>query len=346
MDNITQARALDKPRLQEKVRLLETYLKIGFDEPRGPALERIVDRAIRPIERQLGQRLGAWHDDKLVPVRELLLTTDITGTTLIQSEMHNAVTEGAKPAVCMRQALPTFEMAGPTRTFPYGSTGTYARKVAEGAEIPISNQDYTALSFTAEKYAERPMITDEMIEDSAYDVMALEIAYAGESVENALNQQMLTELLDGVTLEHNASGSNVGVKAVNSAVGLVEKAGFMADTLLMCSVAKTAVTGELIPTSYVGADQVMRGQLPPICGLQTWLCNVADASSTYIWDYDTTGDIGMLVVDSRKVGGIGMRRDITVEDCRDPVRQIKGVTVSARFDCDTGHGAAGARVKY
>jgi hypothetical protein len=319
-------------------RLLSTYLRLGLEEPGAAETKRIVEA--------LPRELTAYHDGKIEPVRELLLSTAIESTTLIQSEMYATVQEGAKFAQVMRNAVPVFQMKANQLSFPYGATGTYAGKVAEGAEIPIANQDYNIVSFTAQKYGVRPVITKEMVEDSLYDAIGMEVRYAGESVENSLNQLMLTELLDGAGNEHDASGSDLGIKSVSKAIGLIKADHFKPDTIVMAPEFETGLRGELPLTSYPGAESVSNGGAPPTMGLRSFVCDVADDSSTYTWEYNSDGDIGAVVFDSRKCGGIGMRRDITIERYADPIRDLMGMSVSARFDADTVFANAISRIEY
>ena len=167
-------------------KLLRTYLDIGLNQPTGRALER----AVSTIPREL----GTVFDGKVEPVRELLLSTAIESTNLIQTEMYATVVEGAEPFKVMRQALNVLPMNAATLDIPVGEVGSYAREVAEGAEVPISTQDYSKVTFTAKKIAERPVITDEMVADALYPVIELELRKAGAKLENKINQMAIVEI--------------------------------------------------------------------------------------------------------------------------------------------------------
>ena len=205
--------------------LFRTYAKIGIEEPNGRALEHIVETIPR--------ELGTVFDGKIEPVRELLLTTAIESTTLLQTEMHATVLEGAEPWKCMRQACVTLPMKANTLTIPVGEVGSYAPEVAEGAEIPIGVQDYTAVTLTAKKYGIRPMITDEMVADALYPVMEMEIRKAGAKLENTLNKIALGALIDGTAAnEHDTGASAQGIKAIATAVKKVKADGFIPDRVI------------------------------------------------------------------------------------------------------------------
>lgn len=318
--------------------LFRTYAKIGLEEPNGRALQRIVETIPR--------ELGTVYDGKIEPVRELLLSTAIESTTLIQTEMHATVLEGAEPWKCMRQACTVLPMKANTLTIPVGEVGSYAPEVAEGAEIPISDQDYSSVTLTAKKYGVRPMITDEMVADALYPVMEMEIRKAGAKMENTLNRLALTELIDNTSAnEHDASGSNLGIKAIATAIKLVKADGFIPDRIVLHPDAEALIMADYIPTGYVGAEAAQSGKLPNLLGLSPFITNVADASSQ-TWEYNSDGDIGMVVFDSGNSTVIGERQPITVKRFDDVIRQLQGGTVSARWAVGTLQANAGARIEY
>jgi hypothetical protein len=318
--------------------LLKTYLKIGLEEPNGRALQHIVETIPRS--------LGAYHDGKVEPVRELLLTTAIESTTLIQTEMHATVLEGAEPWKCMRQACRVLPMKANTLTIPVGEVGSYAPEVAEGAEIPISDQDYTSVTLTAKKYGVRPMITDEMVADALYPVIEMEIQKAGAKLENTLNKIALGALIDGTANnEHDASGSNLGIKAIATAVKKVKSDHFLADRIVLHPDAEALIMADYIPTGYVGAEAAQNGKLPNLLGLAPFVTSV-EAASSQTWEYNSDGDIGMVVFDSGNSTVIGERQPITIKRYEDIVRQLQGGTVSARWAVGTLQANAGARIEY
>jgi hypothetical protein len=318
--------------------LFRTYAKIGLEEPNGRALERIVETIPR--------ELGTVYDGKIEPVRELLLSTAIESTTLLQTEMHATVLEGAEPWKCMRQACTVLPMKANTLTIPVGEVGSYAPEVAEGAEIPISDQDYTAVTLTAKKYGVRPMVTDEMVADSLYPVIEMEIQKAGAKLENTLNKIALGALIDGTANnEHDASGSNLGIKAIATAVKKVKSDHFLADRIVLHPDAEALIMADYIPTGYVGAEAAQNGKLPNLLGLAPFVTSV-EAASSQTWEYNSDGDIGMVVFDSNNSTVIGERQGITVKRYEDIIRQIQGGTVSARWAVGTLQANAGARIEY
>ncbi|MCK5431332.1 MAG: hypothetical protein KAJ03_01245, partial [Gammaproteobacteria bacterium] len=160
------------------------------------------------------------------------------------------------------------------------------------------------------------------------------------------NQVGLTELLDDAGLEHDTAGSNQGIKAVAAAIGVMKKQNYIPTDIILAPLAESMVMKEFVPTGYTGADAVMAGRLPNMLGLNVHNCNVTDASGTYTWDYDADGEIGMILIDKFNAGAIGMRRDITIEKYDDPIRDLMGMSVTARFDVDSLQTNAICRVEY
>ena len=319
-------------------KLLHKYLSLAIGDP-GPARRAEI---VNTIPREL----GAWYDGKIEPVRELLLSTSIESTNLVQTEIAATVVEGAEPYKIMRQALNVLPMNAATLDIPVGEVGSYAREVAEGAEVPISTQDYSKVTFTAKKIAERPVITDEMVADALYPVIELELRKAGAKLENKINQMAIVELVNNSSAnEHDTNGSNQGIKAIAAAVAKVEADGFMPDRIVMCPGFKAGLMAEFVPTGFSGADTVMTGKLPNLLGLQAFVSNVVHTTAAS-WAYGTNEDLGAVVFDSQNSTMLGIRQDITVKRYDDVVRMLQGTVVSARVAVDTLQANAGARIKY
>ena len=69
-------------------------------------------------------------------------------------------------------------------------------------------------------------------------------------------------------------------------------------------------------------------------------------NGTQEWDYDTDGDIGMVVYDSVAAAATGMRRDLTVENYDDPIKDMVGMTVTSRFDVEVIIPNATCRIEF
>jgi hypothetical protein len=321
----------------------------------GPAEQkrlqaRMVAQDIPLVERQLGYTyMIQGEDGKQYKARELLLSEAVETGTLIQTEIYRTVLEGSEPAKCFRNAVPVFKMNSNVMQINIGETGTYAPFVAEGSEIPINTQDYTARTWTSRKFGERPTITREMVEDALFNVVEMEIRKTGYRIENTLNQWMLQVLIENAGNEHDiaaAAGTVAGVKAVIAARQLNAADGFISDTIVYHPAMTNYLYADFVP-GYTPAAQnyINTGTLPPVMGCRVFECGVELTSTSsptkvssagYDWAPPTDGKIGGLVYDSKSCGGIGMRHDIRVEECKDPIRDLIGMAVTMRAACQYG----------
>lgn len=299
---------------------------------------------------KLPDKMRAYQDGNIYEisnVREFVLTEDLEGSGLVQLEIYNTVLKGAVPAKCVRNVFPIVQMGTDTMRVPYGNAESVAPMKAEGAEFAAMYQDYNYVTLEAEVYGNFVPISDELIEDSKFDIIAIELEKMGRNLEGTLNQMAITELLDSAGNEHDCTGSNLGISAIIKAKALCEADGFYPDAVIMHPDAWGTVFLDYKPSYNVTAEDSLRsGVMPQIAGLKPFVCSVPDASATYTWEYNSDSDIGMLVVDSKSAGLIGMRKDINVKMHEQPLKMIQSPVVSARWDFEAIHANAIARIMY
>lgn len=303
------------------------------------------------VERRVPRKLAYMVEDgKIQNARELLLSEGLAATNLIPTEVYATVVEGSEPAKCMRNVLPVFRMKTAVEAIPCGEPGSYAKPVAEGSEIPIGTQKYDPVTFTAVKYGERPLITREMVADARFDVIAQEIRKTGSKIENSLNQVALSAILEGSGTAADCGAAGTGAafvagiaKAVAGMIGL----GYTPTDTVYYPTAYGAVIDRVSGLNGTSADSVLRtGRIPGLFGTNSHICGVTDTSATYTWGYGTNDYIGALVVDRNAAGGIGIREDISIEQYSDPIRDLVGMKIVARFDAQKFQANATYRVQY
>ncbi len=329
----------------------------------GPAEKKIlqsemVTKDIPMIERQLGATyMITGEDGKKHKARELLLSEAVETGTLVQTEVYRTVMEGMKPAVCMREVVPIYPMTSNVLDVPVRPAGRYAPFVGEGSEYIIKTQDYTKMTLTAQKIGEIPLCTKEMVDDSKFTVIEMEIKAAGEACENTLNQWMLATLLDNAGNEYDINAAVAalgGAAAIREAKALIAADGYYADNVVIHPSVETYINKDYVPIAYnpVAQQQMASGILPPVLGCTIRQCGVdvtttsSPTASTYVWGAPTDSYIGMVLVDKAKCGGIGMREDIYVENFTDPLRDLIGGKVSMRVACQYANANAISRVEY
>jgi len=322
--------------------LLKDYLSVALDDTRSAA-RRLAEK---PHVRKLGY---LDENGKVKPVRELLLSGDLSGSNLIQTEVKATVVEGANPVRAFMDVLPVDRTPGTTFKWPYGANGVYAEKYPQGAEIRIKTQTYSAASYDAsEVIAQRPLITDTMIESGQVDAIEKEIKYAGEAVMNKAERICLSEILEDSGQAFDTAGANQGLKAIAKAVTKLKGYNMLPDVVIMHPDLEGMCLQDVVVPASPGADAIARGQGIPdgYLGLKWRVCSVADDSSTYTWGYSAGDNIGGLVLDSARAGGIYLPRDLTVKDYEDPIHDMKGMTVTMRMDCQSHIVNAACRVQY
>jgi len=148
---------------------------------------------------------------------------------------------------------------------------------------------------------------------------------------------------------HENIRTKVGIKAVAKAISVNKAAGFTPTDVIMHPQAEAYVLMDYIPTGayYQVGNASTTGYVPaPVLGLRAHSCGVTDTSSTYIWEYDTDGDIGMIVHDRTCSAKIAMRQDIAVEQYDDPIHDLVGLSTTIRFDVKSCVSAAATRIEY
>jgi len=308
----------------------------------------------KAVEVRIPRELAYNLDGKVENARELLQSEGLAASGLIPTEVYATVLEGAEPAKCFRTALPTYRMASAVMTVPYGETGTYAGVIAEGAEVPIETETLSVATLTAKKYGSRPLITREMVADAKFDVIAGEIRKAGYKIENALNRLCIDKFLaagaaDAGTYQTDCGGSGATPLAFTAkAVGTVIGRGFRPTDLVMCPVFYGLIMSAFTSLSTSTADRVTAGGMAPaqLFGMNTHVCGVSDTTATYVWGFAANGELGAIAFDRNSFGGVGMREDIGVEQYSDPVRDLVGMKVTARFDAAQFLVTAGQYVQY
>jgi hypothetical protein len=295
------------------------------------ALESMGPGELRRFAESLPRSL-AYRDagGKTVRARELLLANgSAANSPLIPVEVLGTVLEGARKRTCMREVLPTIQMKTTKVILPVGTGGVSAPVVPPGAEIPIETAEYSHYELEAVKYGLRPMITQEMIDDLLFDVIAQEIQFAGAKLETTLNRLALEDLIargnDAATaLKLKSAADPYSLHAIAEATAQIRGKGFDPTKLVLTPVGWSRVMTELTTSRNQLQDESMRsGTLGKIMGLDTHICSV-DAKD---WSDKYVG----ILLDADRAGRIGIRKDITVANFTDEIRQMRGLTVTASW---------------
>jgi len=262
---------------------------------------------------------------------------------LVQREVLNAIVVGAKSRESARNIVPLINTKSNTCRVPYGASpsGQYANFVAEGAAIPTDAITYSKTDITAQKAAVRPMVTNELIEDAHFDVIELELKKAGAKLENKLNQEVITILLDGVSGPSNVdpNGSHIGMYDLGLAKGRVDDFGWMADSVLLEPIGCGYMMDETNIGDILFGDDNVLGLKAQVLSAKT------DGTGTAYWDdTDSTNHYQGLVFDSYNFAVIAMREDINIKKFDDPIHDLLHLVAKMRFGVGVLNADAGCRV--
>lgn len=297
-------------------------------------------------------KLDDWKDNEFnvtrLAAKELLLSEAIESTTLIQEQVQRTVVAGAEKFKVIRDAgTAWYNVTSNALRVPLGETQRNAAVVPEGAEIKDRTEDYDKRSFDIVKYGVKPRITFEMIEDGLIDVVSEEIFYAGAALENKLNYDALTALATNagnVTTQGSCGTAGTSLNVLKQGKKLIK--GFFPDTLIIHSdmYADLMLNANLTQAMQAGGAEVIRsGRIPEhLLGVRVF---ETDNGSTTVdgtnpWGYDSDNDVGGILMEARRGCGIAMRRDRTIREFDDIVRELRTITATMRVDVNYLHADA------
>ena len=338
----------DKPSWQASMDNLSRYLQAC--QHAGAADKKRLSQAVDPALKFTDV------DGKVWKVRDLLLTNQLETSGLVQAQVMDTLMEGANFEKCVRELLPITPCNSDTFYIPLrGARTSYWPEVAQAVAFPILNQDYGVASGSVKKYGGRPLISNEMVNDGKFDLIAAEMLWAGACGENTLNRLVVTELLDSANNEMDTTGSSgwTGIKAISSAVSLGKVDGFRYDRILLAPDAEATIGREYLPVGSYWPTSESQGfmtkgaGLGTILGMRSGVWAGGDSSSTYTWGYGTDGYIGMLLLQANAGVGIAMRQDISAEEYADPIHDLTGLKCAMRVGVDSPASNNGiCRVEY
>jgi hypothetical protein len=264
--------------------------------------------------------------------RELIETSAANATYLVKEEVYKKIIDGADKVRCMRDVLKetTFQMPTPNyRLILHENVFRILPVVPPTAEYPVApNESYRPVQFVALKYGQIPVIEQELIEDSMFDIVEMRLKDIGKVAENTLNQKCIDQIIA------NATGNisyhhNYPVECVARAIRDMKKHGFNPDSLVMTA----TMEGDLFNDpnfryEYSGETGNFRTQElgKKIMGLKPYILTVNSSNASF------GNTIKGVVLDSTKACGLGIRDDITVTKFEDPRNDLLNLKVGMRFD--------------
>jgi HK97 family phage major capsid protein len=205
------------------------------------------------------------------------------------------------------------------------STGK-VRQVGEGAEVPMDAGDYASVTFTPVKYGVAVRITREMMEDSQFPLLQDQIRTFGRRFAENENKLILLAL-DGANTTVTG-GASITVANITTAMQNLWAQDFEATDMIvgdevLMDLMNIDTFAEANKWGGVTANQT--GDLGRVYGmtLHKFSRNAAP---------DTTYRLNAYVLDRRECYGIGIKRDVTVENVTLPTFDMEGAVITQRLD--------------
>lgn len=344
MPNITMNRAseLGIPVNNTLIKLMTAFHQEGIDE--GKKLARV----IRDTDRFLG-----YGGQTGKTIKEYLTTEDLEGTDLVVEEVASTISNAAQFANVLRGIFPEQPTKSNSFRWPKGEEGLGAmQEVDEAGEIPDEKEDFGKTTFTILKYGSKARITGEMLEDGLFNLIEREIANLGTRAANTYTDRMLQILIDGAGAEHDAAGSNLDDASLLATKGKLRgdqtRPSYLATHAIVHPEFMTKLEADTDVTSIMARDSIMsRDRFTRLHGQQIIeVDNIFTSAAARVWGWGSGDEIGILVVNAPSAAGFAINRELRLDNFKDPIRDLVGVTGTIRFAAGLLHSNAVARGRY
>lgn len=326
--------------------------KLAFDED-GEDYRALSDATKNSDWEDAGDGTKAIHADRLIKRALAYGETVEEFNTLWREQLYDTVIEGSRKKQIARDAAMVINVETSTGDHPRAGDADFADEVAEGAAIPDDRQDYTTVEWDTVKFGKGARFTEELIDHSLIDLIEAEVEKIGRDLENSLNRQFITELV-----ENAASGNDVDTSAqddrditsVNQAITNIDLSDFEATAMVTHPLYRKTLfdSDNLVYANRAGSDEAIRQRTyNPLFDLEMVEASngMLDPDSAETWDFGSTDDIGAVVYNMDRVG-IYMYSDIEIKDYEDPVRDLQGINGRMQTDATFHQSESASRLVY
>ena len=202
-------------------------------------------------------------------------------------------------------------------------------RVGEGAEIPIGTEDTYKYQVSPTKWATRPLVTREMIEDSLFAVMERQLREAGYQMGRALDRDVILLALRQGSGNTVSGGASITVANIATAINNLEKNDYVAsDFVIGADVAMDLRNIDtFVEANKAGVSDPSKSLIGTIFGMKVWTTN--NLTSNY---GASTNNTDAIVTDRDWSLVFAEKRPLTVDRYNDVTRQLEGIVLSARWD--------------
>ena len=270
---------------------------------------------------RLLKKLSDTNGERITKETAVDLQTSTNINRLVQEEYLKTAIKGAKEAEFMRKIFPIVKTVSNRPRIIYMESERYGAIGSYKAEAPIFKSKLTYRPMDIRKIWTLPLATEESIKDGDWDVLEWEIKKAGACIENTINRDMLSQLIDNATYTvQDATGETSHFVEAYSQIASTKK--------------MTPDIAILHPKYYAALLKDGLQHFPTLPGPKIRVLNEDTKGShggTKAWGYTDSNDVGGVIFSSSKAGAIVIKEDITVEGYSNPLNDLRGALVYARY---------------
>lgn len=204
--------------------------------------------------------------------------------------------------------------------------------VAEGADIPISVVEYEDKNLKPVKYGVRIPITQEMVEDGKFALLAQNIDTAGYKMAKKIDK-LIIDQIDADAGNTTSGGATISIANITAAMQNVESNDYR-PTDIICGVEVVNDIRNIdtfVEADKSGVTDPSKSLIGRIYGMNVWVCTNQTNTTAY-------------VIDREHAFITAEKRTVTINQWNDLVRDGKQAVATMRFVTDSLRANAIAKI--
>ncbi len=283
-------------------------------------------------------------------IKEYLTSEALEGSDLIANEVGATILNGQQYASDVRNIFPSETISGNSYNWPTGEAGLKPMpKVSEGAEIKDDEEEYGSRAFTIEKHGSKARITTEMIDDARVNMIERELRNLGVRTGLTYADEIIKSLLDNAGNEKDLAGSNLDSAGLLSTKALLRgEPSYTATHAILHPelMSKLESDSKVTYVMNYGAMNTVSGEMPKLFGMKLVEFDYGTVSTNKTWGFAANDEIGAIVINAEMAGGFVINRNLRIENYKDPIKDLKGLVGTIRFDAQYLTANAIALMRY
>lgn len=330
---------------------------------------KLTEKKLNEYAGALSGELNIEEAKKAVQLEEALTTAD--ANILIPKVVQQVTAEAAETQLIISDMFKRVNLEN-GRSMEFVHFGAIrAHEIAEGAEYPeeslnLTTQALGPIEVRVKKYGLRVAITNEMVEESQWDVVGLHIQAAGRALarkkEELAFRQFSTEghvVFDGADFDSGQDGYPTGrgfdgelngtltaEDMLDMAVSIMS-AGFTPTTLIMHPLTWSLFAENEFIKNSTGRAAFGQGQVEAKALMDANPSNSLGLEvifSPFVPFNQAEKKFDFYIVDKENVGVQLVKDDISTENFDDPYRDILNLKIKERYGLGVLHGGLGISV--